>query len=146
MIDDAREVAMANRQHKREGRILTILGYLKLHPRQSVYSLHRELGWPIASVHSILKELEEEGHLKTETVVENNRKKILYSLRVEEDFTRDYFNARTLPLPSNMRAARNAQSKGVTVRVEMRDGSVVEVRQPIDDFVEENHLVLDLED
>lgn len=146
LMQRVRDISLLNRKKKRDDRILSVIGYIKLNSDQTVYSLQKYFGWPIGSLHSMLKELKEDMHLKTETIIENNRKKKLYSLRMEEDFIVDYFNSRTLLVPINLRSAKNSQNKGFRIKVEMDNGSIVEIppSYSIDNFIQDNNIKLDL--
>lgn len=145
-ILEVSKISLRNRKKKRVERILSIIGYIKLNPGQTVYSLQKYFEWPIGSVHSMLRELEEDMHLRSESVIEKNRNKKLYYLRLEEDFIVEYFNARTLLVPMNLRAAKNSQSKGYIIKIEKADGSVIELppTYAIDTFIKKNNIKLDL--
>lgn len=147
-IDDVRKISLSNRKKKREDRMIKLIGYLKLYPKQTVYDLQKHFGWPIGSVHSILKELLGDLHINFELVVENNREKKLYSLRMEQDYIVDYYNEETLLVPFNLRAAKNALKKGHQISIEMKNGSTIQLSpgDDIDNFIKENNIVLELFD
>ncbi len=148
IMSDARKISLMKRRKKREERILKVLGYLKLNPNQTVYDLQKYFDWPIGSIHSILKELEEDLHLKSRTIVENNRQKKLYRLMLEEDYIVDHFNEETLLVPFNLRAAKNAIKNGYEISIEMKNGSIVKLSpgDNIDYFIKNNNIKLELED
>lgn len=135
------------RKIKREDRLIKILGYLKIKPGQTVYSLHKHFNWPIGSTHSLITELEEEEHIKFQTIEENNRLKKVYTLMTLEDYIKDYFSSKTLLIPINIRAAKNALSKGYSIQVEMDNGSIetIQPNMSIEEFIEENQIRLNKE-
>ncbi len=146
-IEIATKKSLENRKKRREERLLTLLGYIKINPKQTVYSLHKHFNWPIGSIHSLIKELKEDGHLRYETIEENNRLKKIYSITTLDDYIRNYFNHQTLLVPVNLRSARNALSKKHSIKIELKD-KIIDVTpdMDLDEVIKKYNIVLDLED
>ena len=147
-INDVRKISLFNRKKKREDRMIKLIGYLKLYPKQTIYDLHKHFEWPIGSIHSILKELLEDLHINFELIEENNRQKKLYSLRMEQDYIVDHYNEETLLVPINLRAAKNALKNGHQISIEMKNESTIQLSpgNDIDKFIEENNIIIELVD